>query len=115
MLSEQMQGFGFGQSFDVHGSAVGSVEAVEIAQRPLAITPAGADHRDVSVRVERPEAAEVQRQGVEPAKRRAAEPHDIRAAVELQGTIHTVQRGDVVPMQENHRVWSFDVHAGVGL
>ena len=115
MLSEQVQGLGFGQSFDVHGSAVGGVKAVEVAQGPFPVTLAGADHRDASVRVERPEAAEVQRQGVEPAKRRAAEPAIVRAAVKLQGTVETVHRGDVVPVQKNHCVWSFDVHAGVGL
>ena len=98
MLSEQVQRLGLGQSFDVHGSAAGGVEAVEVPQGPLPVTLAGADHRDVSARVERPDAAELQRQGVKPAERGPAEPATVRTAVELQALVETVQRCDVVPV-----------------
>ena len=52
----------------------GSVEAVKIAQGPFTVTFAGADHWNVTFGIERSNAAELQRQSIQPAKRGAAEP-----------------------------------------
>ena len=63
--------------------------------------------------VERFNAAELQRQGVQTAEGGAAEPPTVRAGVELHATIETVQRCDVVAMKKDHGVRSFDAHASV--
>lgn len=63
--------------------------------------------------IERSDAAELQRQSIQPAERGAAEPHDIRAAVKLQALVKTVQRCNVVPVEENHCVRSLDLYTRI--
>ena len=59
-------------------STAASVEAVKITQGPFtvarAVVSASLDHRNVPFHVERFEAAELQRQSIQPAERGAAEP-----------------------------------------
>lgn len=60
-----------------------SVKTIEVTGRPFAAAVAGSDHRDPLVGVERPDTAELERQGVQSAERGPAEPTAIRTRVEL--------------------------------
>ena len=72
------------------GSTAASVEAVEIPQGPLPVTLAGADHWNVPLRIERPNAAKLQRQSIQTAESGTTEPSAIWASVELHATIKTI-------------------------